>query len=211
MLEILFKFVISYLLGSILGSVIIGKIIGVDIRTMGSGNAGGTNAFRSRGAKFASLVLFIDIVKGYIAVSFIADLNIIMLNNIFSIDSDLLAIICGSGAVVGHVYPIYHQFKGGKGAGTMVGVLMSIDYITLLICLLIWIIILVLTGYVGLSTMVAGVIFPISIGFFKGIYNPIGIFSIIVSIFIIFTHRSNIIRMLNGEENRFHKIMFFKK
>ena len=116
-LEQVIKIIISYLIGSISGSMLVGKLNGVDIRTMGSGNAGGTNAFRTQGALFALSVIIIDIAKGYIAT--------------FYISGDFgqgapLGIFCGVASVLGHVYPIYYNFKGGKGAGTLVGVLILI-------------------------------------------------------------------------------------
>ena len=208
-MELIIKLIISYLLGSISGSMIVGKYIGIDIRSMGSGNAGATNSFRTMGAKFAIIVLIIDILKGYIAVQFISTINLMGTD----LNSEILKIICGCGAVLGHVYPIFYNFKGGKGAGTMVGVLLALFPLGLIACLISWIVILVLSGYVGLSTIVAGIVLPI-VTVFKyegGVNTAFGIFSIIISIFIMFTHRSNIYRMNSGNENRFDKIMIFKK
>ena len=208
----LIKLILSYLLGSVSGSILVGKLKGIDIREKGSGNAGGTNAFRIMGAKFALLVLFIDIAKGFLAVKFIPLLKInkLLLSNI---NIDILPILCGCFAVLGHVYPIYHNFKGGKGAGTMVGVLLALFPMGLLICFLSWLFVLFITGYVGLSTIIAGIILPVVTGFYykDSIFSIFGYFTIFIALFIIFTHRSNIIRMINGEENRFKRIMFFNK
>ena len=126
---------------------------------------------------------------------------------------DIISIACGSGAVLGHVYPLYYKFKGGKGAGTMVGVLLSLFPVGLAICLLFWGVSLTLTGYVGLSTIIAGIILPISTAFYfeEGLATSFGIFTMIISSFIIFTHRSNISRMFMGNENRFEKAMIFRK
>lgn len=214
-METIIKILLSYLLGSISGSMLIGKIKKVDIRKLGSGNAGGTNAFRTMGLVFAIGVLFIDIVKGYIAVEFIPYLN---LESFFTITTNIinvkhLPIICGVGVVLGHVYPIFYRFKGGKGGGTMLGVLGSLFPTALYICLLIWLAVLILSGYVGLSTIIAGCIFPICTIIFypDGLYSPFGVFSIVIAVFIIYTHRNNITRMFAGNENRFEKVMFFRK
>tara|TARA_B100001029_G_C15060147_1_gene457722 strand:+ start:1941 stop:2582 length:642 start_codon:yes stop_codon:yes gene_type:complete len=212
-MEIIIKFLISYLLGSISGSILIGKIKGVDIRNLGSGNAGGTNAFRTMGVQFAILVLFIDVLKGFLAVEYIPNMNLNQIIHYSSININLISILCGCGAVLGHVYPIYYNFKGGKGAGTMVGILLGLFPIGLVVCLLSWIIILIFSGYVGLSTICAGIILPISTIFYyhSGVVSPFGLFTIFISFFIIFTHRSNVSRMLSGNENRFDKIMIFRK
>jgi len=211
-MELIVKLIISYFLGSVSGSMLMGKLKGVDIREMGSGNAGGTNAFRTQGVLFALAVLFVDVIKGFIAVQFISSLNI----NGFLMGSEIniekLSIVCGCGAVLGHVYPLYFNFKGGKGASTLVGVLLALFPAGLAICLLFWGMSLILTGYVGLSTIIAGIILPIStaIYFAGGMGTSFGIFTMIISLFIIYTHRSNIRRMLSGNENRFEKAMIFR-
>ena len=109
---------LSYLIGSISGSIVLGKLRGIDIRTMGSGNAGGTNAFRTVGAFFALGVIIVDIFKGVISVLFISQFNLSINANI-----ELITIGCAIAAVLGHVYPIYYKFKGGKGAGTLIGII----------------------------------------------------------------------------------------
>ena len=203
-LEQVIKIIFSYLVGSISGSMLMGKFRGIDIRTMGSGNAGGTNAFRTQGAFFALSVVFIDIFKGYIATLYISgDVG----------EGGLLGILCGIAAVLGHVYPVYYNFKGGKGAGTLVGILIALYPFGLLISFSVWLIILVLTGYVGLSTIVGGITFPMVIyveNFMGGLNSTMGLFSIIIALFLVFTHRSNIGRMLQGNENRFEKVMIFR-
>ena len=204
-LEQILRIIFSYLVGSISGSMLMGKISGVDIRTMGSGNAGGTNAFRTQGTIFALSVVLIDITKGYLATYYISgDFG----------QGSLIGVICGIAAVLGHVYPLYYNFKGGKGAGTLVGILIGLYPFGLLLSFSVWFIILILTGYVGLSTMLAGISFPIIIhyqNFMGGLNSTIGSFSIIMALFLVFTHRSNIARMLEGSENRFEKVMIFKK
>ena len=202
-----------YLLGSISGSVVLGKIKRIDIRRQGSGNAGATNAFRTVGPLFALGVMIIDVMKSFIPISLLSVIVIAPLSiPTFSV-SETHLVLCGLAAVLGHVYPVFHQFKGGKGAGTLVGVILAIfpDYMHYI--LLLWIFILILTGYVGLSTIIAGISLVIVTYLYypHGILSPFGYFTIGVALFLIFTHRSNIKRMLNGEENRFEKIMLFKK
>jgi len=199
---------LSYLIGSISGSMVLGYIKGIDIRKMGSGNAGGTNAFRTVGPVFALGVILIDIFKGVVAVLLISKLSFISNLSFFSIEIN--EVFCAIAAVLGHVYPIYYNFKGGKGAGTLIGIIGVLFPQCIIYALLSWFIILVTTGFVGLGTIIAGVVLSLS-AFFLGVNYIYLIFSICMSLFIIFTHRSNIQRMLRGEENRFEKIMFFKK
>ena len=122
--QITINCILSYLIGSISGSMVLGKLKGVDIRKMGSGNAGGTNAFRTVGPLFALGVIFIDILKGYISVIYISQLNFIY-EPIINLN-EIVNITCGISAVLGHVYPIYYNFKGGKGAGTLIGIIAAL-------------------------------------------------------------------------------------
>tara|TARA_Y100000590_G_scaffold450065_1_gene589165 strand:+ start:2202 stop:2858 length:657 start_codon:yes stop_codon:yes gene_type:complete len=212
-MKIIILIILSYLLGSISGSLLIGKFKNIDIRTMGSGNAGGTNALRSVGPLFALGTIIIDVFKGYIPVALFA--NFIKLNELgFQFNMiDWAPILFGTAAVLGHVYPIYYNFKGGKGAGTLIGVVAAIFPESILYVVLVWIISLVLTGYVGFSTMLAGIALTIYTYFYyiNSIFSPFGYFTIGVSMFLIYTHRENIIRMINGQENQFEKVMIVKK
>ena len=212
-MELLIVVTLSYLLGSLSGSILLGKIKGIDIRKMGSNNAGGTNAFRTMGINFAICVLIIDILKGYIAVKYLP-LIVLGENSLtYNQNIEIFSLFSGIAVAIGHVYPIYFNFQGGKGAGTLVGVLFALSPISLIICFILWIITLTLTGYVGLSTIVASIILPISEFYiYPGkIDTYFSLFTILIPIFIIYTHRSNIIRMIKGNENRFKKIMIFHK
>ena len=211
-MEILIKLVLSYLIGSTSGSILLGKLIGVDIRNMGSGNAGGTNAFRTQGASFAAGVLGIDILKGFISAKFISVMNLPIFSS-STIDPNLLIILCGVAAVLGHVYPLYHGFRGGKGGGAASGMVFAISWSSISLAILLWLVILLLTGYVGLGTMIGSVSVIYFAHYFKdAINNPYFLpFTIFLSFFIIYTHRSNIKRMLEGTENRFEKAMIFRK
>ena len=201
---LIIQIIISYLFGSISGSMIIGKFKKVDIRNMGSGNAGGTNAFRTQGALFALGVITIDILKGFIATYYIG----MGYREITS-----LSLMCGFASVLGHIYPVYYNFKGGKGAGTLIGVLLalSLPKFTIPMLIGIWLLIIMLSGYVGLGTILTGLSFPIYLYISPDILNELMGFGIACAILIIFTHRSNIKRMIEGHENQFEKIMIFKK
>ena len=201
---------VSYLIGSVSGSMLLGSFKGIDIRSKGSGNAGATNALRTVGPFFAFGVMSIDVLKGFIPVYITAHCTSEYL--------ELYQVLVASCAVLGHVYPIYYKFKGGKGAGTLMGVILALFPQSFIYILLSWLIILILTGYVGLSTILAGISFVISTYFLYcpnlGItifITPFGLFAIGVALFLIFTHRDNIKRMLDGSENQFKKIMIFKK
>ena len=202
--------ILSYFMGSLSGSLILGKLKGVDIRELGSGNAGGTNAFRTQGFTFALGVIIIDVLKGYISAKYISDLMFLKSGFIGTYELNIL--FCGLAAVVGHVYPIYYKFKGGKGAGAGMGMLLALHPLSLGIGILNWILILILTGFVGLGTMVAASSIPIYL-YISGenlVFNYYPILSIFLALFIIFTHRSNIVRMIKGNENQFKKAMIFK-
>ena len=211
-MEILIKLVLSYLIGSTSGSILLGKLKGVDIRNMGSGNAGGTNAFRTQGASFAAGVLGIDILKGFISAKFISAMNLPIFSS-STVDPNLLIILCGVAAVLGHVYPLYHGFRGGKGGGAAVGMVFALSWSSISLAILLWMIILVLTGYVGFGTMLGSISLIYFAYYFEDtINNPYFLpFTVFLSFFIIYTHRSNIKRMLDGTENRFEKAMIFPK
>ncbi len=210
-MEDVFKIILSYLLGSISGSLMVGKLKGIDIRKSGSGNAGGTNAFRTQGVLFALAVVVIDIGKGYIATAYIARINIAWIGGSTGMDTNLLMVLCGSAAIIGHVFPVFFGFKGGKGAGTTVGMIAAIEFSLVPPMILIWAMVLILTGLVGLATMCAGVSIPILILLIKTDNPYLLPYSLIICLFIIFTHRENIHRMLRGKENRFEKAMLFRR
>ena len=201
--------ILSYLIGSISGGIIVGKFRNIDIRKEGSKAAGATNAFRTMGIMFALIVVIIDVYKGFFATKYIP----YFLNN----NSIEMQILAGISCVAGHVYPIYFKFKGGKGVGTALGVCLAFSKLLpfILIAIFCWIFTLIMTGYVGLSSMLATLSIPLQYTLNNhSLYESLGIFSILITIFIIFAHRENINRMLNGTENQFKKIMItnlFKK
>lgn len=213
MLELGVKFLISYFIGSLMGSIIVGRLRGgVDIRKMGSGNAGGTNALRTQGIAFAIGVIIIDIGKGAIAAGLIPGLEIPFVPADPEISRTWLVLCCGAAAVFGHVWPIYHRFRGGKGAATFVGTLLVINIGLLMPLILIWVWVLVISGYVGLATMTAAVSLPVWVGLtFSPINQPLLIYCAVMAGFIVYWHRSNIERMKAGTEHRNTALMVFSR
>ncbi|MBT4785357.1 MAG: glycerol-3-phosphate 1-O-acyltransferase PlsY [Candidatus Marinimicrobia bacterium] len=207
--------IISYLIGSTPTSIIVGRITkGIDIREHGSGNAGGTNVFRVLGWKPALFVVVIDVFKGWLPAAIFAPAfyyaQIIP-------DLGVVQILCGFSAVLGHTYTIFAGFKGGKGVGTLGGILIALFPTAFPFCLAIAIITIILTGYVSLASILASVSLPIFLFILPPFFgvNPaplsLMVFSLLIPWFITFTHRSNIQRLRSGEENRFEKAMIFRK
>lgn len=197
MLESAIRILLAYLLGSVNGSLLLGRLRGVDIRTMGSGNAGGTNALRTQGAWFALGAVSIDVFKGYAAARWLAA-------------GDSLpgaAEACAAAAIVGHVYPVWHGFRGGKGAATLLGALAALAPWLLAVALGAWLLVMVVTGYVGLSTMLAFGSLPL-VAWLRGapIAEPRLLFLIALALFVVYTHRSNIARMRAGTEPRARRL-----
>ena len=210
MLELVIKAFAAYLLGSIIGSLLMGRLAGgVDIRSEGSGNAGGTNALRTRGWKFAVPVVLIDAGKGIAAVLLLAPVSLPLVPEA-GFRPEWIAMACGVASVVGHVWPIWYGFRGGKGMATYLGALGVLAWPALLVALLVWIVVLLLTGFVGLATMIAAAAVAVYALLVSGI-SPLFVFGLVMAAFIVYTHRSNVKRMLDGTENRFEKVMIFRR
>jgi glycerol-3-phosphate acyltransferase PlsY len=210
MLELGVKLLIAYLLGTLLGSLILGRLRGIDIRSMGSGNAGATNAMRTQGKLFGFLVLAIDIAKGMVAVWWLPSAVLPGIGIDSGISREWLTAACGFAVIVGHVYPVWFAFRGGKGAATVIGVLAAMDLRLLLPMLLSWIIVLLLSGYVGLATMLSTVVLAVTVVVLQPNNVPLCSFCAVVAVFVIFTHRSNIARMRAGKENRVRRLWLFR-
>ena len=188
---------LSYLLGSVSGSLLLGRLRKVDIRTMGSGNAGGTNALRSVGFWFALGVVIIDVGKGALATGVIP--------NLLGAEITGVVLVCGFAAVVGHCYPVWHGFRGGKGAATAVGTLIFINPCLLIPMLAAWLLTLIVTGYVGLATVISGIsLIPAAVW----LGGPEGtvIYCAVIAGFMAWTHRSNFQNLKAGTEHRFDKV-----
>lgn len=213
-IQLLLLLLLSFITGSIPTSIILGKIVkGIDIREYGSGNAGGTNVFRVLGWRPALIVVIIDIFKGWLPTAIYAT---VLFQGQPITNVGVIQILCGFCAVLGHTYTIFAGFRGGKGIGTLAGMLLALFPIALPLCIIVFIITLILTGYVSLSSILATVALPIILLVLPifGIQQSTSsllIFALLVPLFAIFTHRSNIVRLRNGTENRFEKAMIFKK
>jgi len=211
MLELGVKFLISYFVGSLMGAMIVGKLHGgVDIRTMGSGNAGGTNALRTQGIGFAIGVVLIDIGKGVVGAGVVPGLELPFVGTDPEISRQWLTLCCAAAAVFGHVWPIYHRFRGGKGAATLVGTLVVVGPELILPLILVWVWTVVISGYVGLATMVAAIAVAVWIGITRlPADQPLFIYSTVMAVFIVLWHRSNMQRMKEGTEHRNTRVMIF--
>jgi glycerol-3-phosphate acyltransferase PlsY len=218
MSEISFLIVVlfaSYLTGSIPTSIIMGRLTkGIDIREHGSGNAGGTNVFRVLGWKPALIVLIVDVFKGWFPAAVLASVFF----NVQAIpDFGVVQILCGFSAVLGHTYTIFAGFKGGKGVGTLGGMLLALFPSAFIFCLAVAILAIIFTGYVSVASIFASVSLPLFIIILPPFLGtdpaPLSlmIFSLLIPWFIIYTHRSNIQRLRSGEENQFEKAMIFRK
>jgi len=213
MLELGVKFLISYFIGSLMGAMIVGKLRGgVDIRTMGSGNAGGTNALRTQGFLFALAVVVIDVGKGIIGAGVVPGLELPFVATDPGVSRTWLTMCCAAAAVIGHVWPIYHGFNGGKGAATFIGTLVILGPMLIIVVLLVWAVVLVLSGYVGLASMTAATALPVWLGVTRlPDDQPFFIYGVVMAMFIIYCHRSNIRRMREGTEHRNTKLMLLNR
>jgi acyl phosphate:glycerol-3-phosphate acyltransferase len=208
-IDLTLKVLLSYLLGSVVGSLLIGGLRGgVDIRTLASGNAGATNALRTQGKSFAMWVLLIDIVKGWVATRVIAQLTFMAGGS-----DPLLAWappLCGIAVIVGHVYPVWYGFRGGKGVATLVGVVLGLGPWLLIPLLVTWLVTAMLFGFIGLASMVATVSLPVAVAVTHvEPAAPLLTFGVCAVVLIVFTHRSNIARMQAGKEPRARRLWLF--
>ncbi|WPQ62401.1 glycerol-3-phosphate 1-O-acyltransferase PlsY [Chitinophaga sancti] len=202
MTELLLLFC-AYLIGSIPTAVWVSKgVFGMDIREYGSGNAGATNTFRVLGPKAGSFVMLVDMVKGVLAV------RLALLVGYYQNPEHLTQLVnlqigLGLAAVVGHIFPIWANFRGGKGIATLFGLVLAIQPLVAICCVAVFLLILFLTRYVSLSSIIASIAFPILILF---IFNEpetfYRIFAIAVALMVVLTHQKNIFRLLNGNESK---------
>lgn len=197
--------IIAYLVGSINFSIIISKrMAGFDVREKGSGNAGTTNMLRSVGVKAAAITLLCDILKGVVVI-----LIAILIGNIVDgLDDALLVQLAGIFVIIGHTFPIFFGFKGGKGIATSLGVLLMINWQIGLICLVFALILMAITRIVSVGSIAAAILFPVLVIFIGQNYIvPVNnwsylIFSIIVAVLVLFNHRENLKRIFTGKENK---------
>ncbi len=211
MLTLGLRCLLAYLLGSLMGSLIVGRVYGgVDIRTVGSGNAGGTNALRTQGKVFALWVMLIDVGKGVLATAVVPGLPL-PFSSSAPLDLGWTAALCGALAVFGHVFPLFFGFRGGKGAATFLGCVAVLMPLGLVPGLVVFALTLMLTGYVGLSTVLAAAAVALFALIRCGLGSPQFAFGALMAFFILYTHRSNIQRLMAGTENQFKRAMLLRK
>jgi len=221
-LRLIIIIVQSYLIGSIPNALIIGKrFFGIDVRTVGSGNMGSTNVSRTLGWKAGLAVQLLDIAKGLLAVLLVAyffDSEMPFVNYTPFEDETVVGLIAGISAVLGHMWSAFAGFKGGKGMNTSLGMLLAVAPVEVAVGLGIFLVILFASGYVSLGSIAAAVIIPSTMAFRYNVlgvsiqgYHTLVFFLIALSTIVIYAHRSNVKRLLAGTENRFSKLMIFKR
>jgi glycerol-3-phosphate acyltransferase PlsY len=194
--------VASYLLGSIPAAYIAGKARGIDLRKHGSGNLGATNVVRVLGTKIGIVVFLFDMAKGALPVFLFP--RLIPASEMR--DPVVVGLLCGVAAILGHVRPVYLKFgKGGKGVATAAGVFLALAPMQTLITLLVFGAVLFTTGYVSLGSLTSAVALPVLLGTTVGVRSPLFAISILLAVFVFWTHRANIKRLRAGEEHRFGK------
>jgi glycerol-3-phosphate acyltransferase PlsY len=191
----------AYLIGSIPTALLISrKYFGIDIREYGSGNMGATNAFRILGSKFGTIIMVLDVLKGMLAVGLFYLLPFYVSNE-FERTNFMIAL--GLSAVIGHIFPVFADFKGGKGVATILGMILAIQPYVALTCIGVFLIVLFLTRYVSLSSILGAVMLPICV---LWIWNEdeltYRIFALLVAAMVVITHQKNISRIIKGAENR---------
>lgn len=189
---------IAYLLGSLSGSLLLGKLRGVDIRTLGSGNAGGTNALRTQGIRFALGTVLLDIGKGVLAAW-------LAWRWLPPAVQPVGLYVCALAVMAGHVWPVFHGFRGGKGAATLVGTLIVLWPAAVPVVLAVWLLSLALSGYVGLSTVLAGISLPL-LSLLSHADTARLAFAACAALLLVFTHRANLARLRAGSESRFERV-----
>ena len=196
--------IIAYFIGSISFSVIFSrKFAGFDVRDKGSGNAGTTNVLRTVGKKVAALTLLCDILKGVLAIGIA-----LIASKIWpDVNSELLKYLAGFLAILGHTFPIFFEFRGGKGVATSLGVLITLNWKIGLICLVFGVILIALTRMVSVGSIMSAILFPILMVFMGEVKFEAIIVSILIALLVVFNHRTNIKRLKNGTENK----LSFKK
>ena len=202
------KVLIAYLLGSIVGSLVVGRLRGgVDIRKLGSGNAGSTNALRTQGLAFGIWVIIIDVAKGWVAAAWLPTLGVSITEGE---SAGWLAAACAFAAIIGHVFPVWHGFRGGKGVATLLGAWAGLELALLAPLVVTWLAVIMVSGYVGLSSITASLAIPVYLLLRDGArLTPLMGFALVCAALVIWTHRGNVRRMRAGTEPHARKLWLF--
>jgi acyl phosphate:glycerol-3-phosphate acyltransferase len=210
--ELLVKALLAYFLGALVGSLIIGRLRGVDIRTMGSGNAGATNALRTQGKAMGLTVLVIDLAKGWVATAWLAHWSVPVIMPAPPALAAWAVPVCGIAVMLGHVYPVWFGFRGGKGVATLVGVLLGVSGWLLLVFLAVFLLTVMACGFVGLGSMLgaAAVALAVALGHFPP-RVPLLTLAVVAALLIVYTHRGNIERMRAGTESRARRLWLLRR
>lgn len=210
MFNLLIMVLIAYLLGSVMGGDILRAVLGgEDLRRSGSGNVGATNALRTRGAGFGLGVLIFDVTKGVLAALLVPFLRLPWIGTV-SLDQRVIACFCGGAVAIGHCYPVLHRFRGGKGVATLSGVFGVLIPFALIWGLFGFVLILLLTGYVSLSSLAAATAVVIWIAFRSpdGLGTPVGYLALCMLVLLTWKHRKNIVRLVSHTEPKFDNVRF---
>lgn len=205
MLDTLIQTVLAYLIGTLMGGSIVGALRGgIDLRAQGSGNIGATNALRTQGATFALGVLAIDVLKGVVASLLVPKLPTL---GTPLLDAGDQAYVCGVAVALGHCYPVFARFRGGKGVATLAGVFGALLTASLAWMLGAFVLVVMLTGYVSLATIVATLVALLHVTCFSpaGVWSSAGAFTVAMALLVVWKHRDNIRRLAAGNEHRFEK------
>lgn len=209
MIELIVKGALAYLLGSLVGSLLIGKFRGIDIRTMGSGNAGATNMLRTQGKLIALAVLAIDFGKGWLATSVLAAWNPPGVAADPALHAWCIS-VCGLAVMIGHVYPLWYGFRGGKGVATFLGAVLGVSPMLALVAVAVWVVVVIICGYVSLGSMLAAAAVAVVIATGSAAERaPLLPFGVLAALLIIYTHRANIARLRAGSESRARRLWLF--
>lgn len=199
---------VAYLMGSFITAIWYGKHYhNIDIRTCGSGNAGATNTFRVLGKRAGTIVMLIDIFKGWLATSLAVFL--VRFDIIDPVQLDVYKLIYGLAAVTGHIFPIFERFKGGKGIATLLGMVFSIQFEAALVCLAVFLIVLISSKYVSLGSIISTLSFPLMLIFVPRFHTEtpiIIVFGFAIFLMVVLTHKKNLKRLFHGEENKTYLI-----
>jgi glycerol-3-phosphate acyltransferase PlsY len=200
---------LAYLFGSIPTAVWIGlAFFNIDVREYGSGNAGATNTFRVLGKKAGIPVMFLDILKGWTATNLAYFIGVSTTGGVNSIAYTNYALALGIAAVMGHLFPVFAGFRGGKGIATLFGMILAIHLQAALLCVVVFIVVLLISRYVSLSSIIAGFTYTIGVAFVFPSNKSVVIYGMCMFLLILITHQKNIERLLKGKES---KVNLFKK